>query len=60
MIDDESSVAGIALVHPGEVLGRDLPKPLEISQNRLADAIGVPPRRTTEIVHGNSRMATRR
>lgn len=44
---DESSVAGVAAVHPGEVLGRDFLEPLDISPNRLAKAIDVPPRRTT-------------
>jgi plasmid maintenance system antidote protein VapI len=37
VIDDESSVAGIAVVHPGEVLGRGFLVPLEMSQNRLAE-----------------------
>lgn len=39
-------------VHPGEVLLEDFMKPLELSQNALARAIGVPPRRINEIVHG--------
>ncbi len=29
---------------------------MEISQNRLAEAIGVPPRRINEIVHGKRRI----
>ena len=37
-------------LHPGEVLNEEFLKPLEISQNRLATAIGVPPRRINEIV----------
>ncbi|HUB27122.1 MAG TPA: HigA family addiction module antitoxin [Tepidisphaeraceae bacterium] len=36
-------------VHPGEVLVEEFLKPLELSQNRLAGAIGVPPRRINEI-----------
>lgn len=56
MIDDESSVAGVAVVHPGEILGRDFLEPLEISHSRLAVAIGVPPRRIHEIVHGKRRI----
>jgi len=40
-------------IHPGEVLLEEFLKPLEISQNRLARAMGVPPRRINEIVHGN-------
>lgn len=39
-------------VHPGEILVEDFLKPLGISQYRLAQAIGVPPRRINEIVHG--------
>ncbi|HSZ56215.1 MAG TPA: HigA family addiction module antitoxin [Tepidisphaeraceae bacterium] len=36
-------------VHPGEVLVEEFLKPLGLSQNRLANAIGVPPRRINEI-----------
>ena len=39
-------------VHPGEVLLEEFLEPLEISQNRLAKEIGVPPRRINEIVLG--------
>jgi addiction module HigA family antidote len=39
-------------IHPGEVLLEDFLKPMELSQYRLAKAIGVPPRRINEIVHG--------
>ncbi|MCU7919146.1 MAG: HigA family addiction module antidote protein [Candidatus Thiodiazotropha sp. (ex Epidulcina cf. delphinae)] len=39
-------------IHPGEVLLEAFLKPLAISQNRLARAMGVPPRRINEIVHG--------
>ena len=38
--------------HPGEVLIEEFLKPMDISQNALARAIGVPPRRINEIVHG--------
>ncbi len=55
-IDGERSVVSLALVHPGEILGKDFLEPLEISQNRLAVAIGVPPRRINEIVHGKRRI----
>jgi addiction module HigA family antidote len=37
-------------VHPGEVLLEEFLKPMGISQNRLARALGVPPRRVNEIV----------
>ena len=46
----------IAPIHPGEILAEEFLAPLEISQNRLAVAIGVPPRRINEIVHGKSRI----
>ncbi|HLL90596.1 MAG TPA: HigA family addiction module antitoxin [Tepidisphaeraceae bacterium] len=36
-------------VHPGEVLVEEFLKPLALSQNRLARALGVPPRRINEI-----------
>ena len=39
-------------VHPGEVLNEDFLAPLGISQNALARAMAVPPRRINEIVHG--------
>ena len=39
-------------IHPGEVLLEEFLRPLGISQYRLARAIGVPPRRINEIVHG--------
>ncbi len=46
----------ITPVHPGEILMEEFLKPLQISQNRLAVAIGVPPRRINEIVHGKRRI----
>ena len=38
--------------HAGEVLLEEFMKPMGITQNALARAIGVPPRRINEIVHG--------
>lgn len=38
-------------IHPGEILQTEFLDPLEISQNKLARGIGVPPRRINEIVH---------
>ncbi len=38
--------------HPGEILLEDFLKPMNLSQNALARAIHVPPRRINEIVHG--------
>jgi addiction module HigA family antidote len=43
-------------IHPGEVLLEEFLEPLGVSQNRLAVAIGVPPRRINEIVHGKRRV----
>ena len=39
-------------IHPGEVLMEDFIEGFGITQNQLATAIGVPPRRINEIVHG--------
>ena len=44
-------------VHPGEVLLEEFLKPMDISQNRLALNIGVPPRRINEIVLGKRGIA---
>ena len=43
-------------VHPGEILLEEFLLPMKLSQNALARGIGVPPRRTNEIVHGTRRM----
>lgn len=37
-------------IHPGEILVEEFLKPLKLSQNKLAVAINVPPRRINEIV----------
>jgi len=39
-------------IHPGEILLEEFLNPMNISQNRLARAMSVPPRRINEIVHG--------
>ena len=39
-------------IHAGEVLLEEFLKPLNLSQNRIAREIGVPPRRINEIIHG--------
>jgi addiction module HigA family antidote len=39
-------------IHPGEVLLEDYLKPLGMSQNALAKALGVPADRISEIVRG--------
>jgi antitoxin HigA-1 len=38
--------------HPGEILLEDFLKPMQLSQNGLANAVNVPPRRINEIVLG--------
>ena len=45
-------MAKLKNVHPGEVLLEEYLKPLQISQNKLARDMFVPPRRINEIVHG--------
>ena len=43
-------------IHPGEVLMEDFIEGFGLTQNKLAVAIGVPPRRINEIVHGKRRI----
>ena len=43
-------------VPPGEVLHEEFLVPLGVTQHRVAVAIGVPPRRINEIVHGKRRL----
>ena len=38
--------------HPGEILLKEFLEPMELSQNALARAIRVPPRRVNELVLG--------
>jgi addiction module HigA family antidote len=49
---DEAMCGRLANVHPGEVLLEEFMKPMGLSQNGLARALGVPPRRINEIVQG--------
>lgn len=46
----------MAPVHPGEILLEQFLRPLDMSQNRLAIEISVPPRRINEIVNGKRRV----
>ena len=46
----------LAPIHPGEVLAAEFLEPLGVTQHRVAVAIGVPPRRINEIVHGKRRI----
>ena len=47
----------IGPIHPGEILAEEYLAPLGVTQHRLAVAIGVPPRRINEIVHGTRRIS---
>lgn len=44
-------------MHPGEVLMEDFTEGSGITQHKLAVAIGVPPKRINEIVHGKRGVA---
>lgn len=46
----------ISPIHPGEVLMEEFIEPLGLTQHRVAVAVGVPPRRINEIVHGKRRI----
>ena len=46
-----------APIHPGEILAEEFLTPLGVTQHKLAVAIGVPPRRINEIVHGTRRIS---
>jgi len=43
-------------IHPGEILLEEFLGPMDLSQNKLARDIGVPPRRINEIVLGKRRI----
>ncbi len=45
-------------ITPGEILLQEYLKPMGISQNAMADAIGVSPRTINEIVHGKRSITT--
>ena len=51
------STSFMAPIHPGEILAEEYLAPLGITQHKLAVAIGVPPRRINEIVHGKRRIS---
>ena len=50
------STKQLAPVHPGEILSEEFLRPMNLSQNALARALGVPPRRVNEIVQGKRRV----
>jgi addiction module HigA family antidote len=50
------STKKIQPIHPGEILLEEFLKPMDLSQNRLANDIGVAARRINEIVHGKRRI----
>ena len=43
-------------LHPGEILFEEFLKPMNLSQNRVALDIRVPPRRINEIIQGKRRI----
>jgi addiction module HigA family antidote len=52
-----STTESTSPIHPGEILAEEYLAPLGVTQHRLAVAIGVPPRRINEIVHGKRRIS---
>lgn len=46
----------ISPIHPGEILLEEFLTPMNLSQNKIATDLGVPPRRINEIVHGKRRI----
>ncbi|OGL46272.1 MAG: addiction module antidote protein, HigA family [Candidatus Schekmanbacteria bacterium RBG_13_48_7] len=50
------NIKKIPPIHPGEILLEEFLKPMSLSQNRLANDIGVAPRRINEIIHGKRRI----
>lgn len=51
------TTSATAPIHPGEILFEEYLTPLGVTQHGLAVAIGVPPRRINEIVHGKRRIS---
>ncbi len=47
-----TTINKLAPIHPGEVLMEDFIGEMGLTQHKVAVAIGVPPRRINEIVHG--------
>lgn len=45
-------------IHPGEIILEEFLKPMDISQNKLARDIKVPPRRINEICLGKRAVST--
>ncbi|HEY9081479.1 HigA family addiction module antitoxin [Magnetovibrio sp.] len=43
----------IAPIHPGEILKEEFMVPMELSANKLAEALGVPTNRITHLVNGH-------
>ena len=51
----ERNLAKLKNVHPGEVLLEEFLIPMNLSQNALARAVGVPPRRINETCSASAR-----
>ncbi len=50
--NDVSNLAKLPPIHPGEILNEEFLLPLNVTQYRLAKAVGVDARRIHAIVHG--------
>lgn len=54
-----ATTAPLPPTSPGEILSEEFLVPLQLSQNALARALGVPPRQINQIVHGERAITTR-
>src|SRR5262245_65902620 len=54
---DDMAAPTMPQIHPAEILAEDYLTPLGVTLHRVAVAIGVPPRRINEIVHGKRRIS---
>jgi len=52
MNDERNPAGGPGPIHPGEILLEEFLRPLDLSQNRLGQDLGVPPQRVGDIVRG--------
>lgn len=51
-LSDMATGERLPAIHPGEILREDFLKPLGVSQYRLAQKLGVPAIRISQIIHG--------
>ena len=57
IVDYHDGWGAAAEPHPGEILALEFMQPLGLSQNALARALHVPPRRINELVQGKRAVA---